>query len=73
MLPALPAQTLGFRRLHQTKVLGDGPRIWGLLEKVIHLVKIERIHADPALNVGRVGKLVRSLNVPRDPGTHSSP
>ncbi|PXF44891.1 50S ribosomal protein L30 [Gracilariopsis chorda] len=37
---------LGFRRLNQTKIHEDGPRVWGMLEKVLHLVKIERIHAE---------------------------
>ncbi|CAN8062613.1 unnamed protein product [Agarophyton chilense] len=40
---------LGFRKLNQTTVHEDGPRVWGMLQKVIHLVKIERIHAQDAL------------------------
>lgn len=41
-------QVLGLRRMNQVRVHDDGPRVWGMLEKVIHLVKIERIRAEDA-------------------------
>lgn len=31
-----------------TRVHDDGPRVWGMLEKVIHLVQIERVVAAPS-------------------------
>ncbi|CDF40580.1 unnamed protein product [Chondrus crispus] len=38
-------QVLGLRKLNQVRIHDDGPRVWGMLEKVIHLVKLERIRA----------------------------
>lgn len=38
-------EILGFRKLHQTRIHSDGPRVWGLIQKVIHLVKVTRVPA----------------------------
>ena len=36
-------EALGLRRLHQTVVHEDVPQIRGMLQKVVHLVRIEEI------------------------------
>jgi large subunit ribosomal protein L30 len=36
---------LGLKKLHRTRVHSDGPRVWGLIEKVTHLVKVTRVPA----------------------------
>lgn len=36
-------RALGFRRLHQTVVVGDTPQIRGMIEHVRHLVTVEEI------------------------------
>jgi large subunit ribosomal protein L30 len=38
-------EVLGLRKLHRTRVHSDGPRVWGLIEKVTHLVKVTRVPA----------------------------
>jgi large subunit ribosomal protein L30 len=40
-------QVLGLKKLHRTRVHADGPRVWGLIEKVSHLLKVTRIPATP--------------------------
>lgn len=42
-------QVLGLRRINTVRIHDDGPRVWGMLERVIHLVKLERIRADDPL------------------------
>lgn len=34
--------------MHRTRVHEDGPRVWGMLERVTHMVKIERVRAEDA-------------------------
>lgn len=41
-------QQLKLNKLHQTQVHEDGPRVWGMLEKVTHLVRLQRIRAEDA-------------------------
>lgn len=36
---------LGLKRLHQTRRHSDGPRVWGLINKVNHMVSVERVYA----------------------------
>jgi large subunit ribosomal protein L30 len=38
-------QVLGLKKLRQTRRHSDGPRVWGLIEKVTHLVHVERVPA----------------------------
>jgi large subunit ribosomal protein L30 len=38
-------QVLGLNKMHKTRVHSDGPRVWGLIEKVTHLLRVERIPA----------------------------
>jgi len=37
-------RALGFRRLHQTVVVGDTPQIRGMIKHVRHLVTVEEIN-----------------------------
>ena len=39
-------RALGFRKLNQTIVVKNHPAIRGMLKKVVHLVKIEKIEAE---------------------------
>lgn len=41
-------QVLGLNKLHKTRRHDDGPRVWGMIEKVTHLVKVERVPATEA-------------------------
>ena len=36
-------QSLGLRRLHQAVIHGDTPSIRGMVNKVFHLVKVEKL------------------------------
>ena len=36
-------QSLGLRRLHQSVVHSDSPTIRGMVQKVIHLLKVEEV------------------------------
>jgi large subunit ribosomal protein L30 len=36
-------QALGFRRLHQTRVIPDNPSMRGMIRKVSHLVTVEEV------------------------------
>jgi len=36
-------RSLGFRKLHQVRILEDTPVFRGMIEKVRHLVKVEEI------------------------------
>lgn len=45
-------QVLGLKKINQVRIHDDGPRVWGMLEKVIHMVKIERIRAEDADSLG---------------------
>jgi large subunit ribosomal protein L30 len=38
-------EILGLTKLHKTRLHSDGPRVWGLIDKVTHLVKVERVPA----------------------------
>ena len=38
----LTIQALGLRKLHQTVEHDDSPVIWGMVNKVPHLVRVER-------------------------------
>ena len=33
-------QALGLRRIHQVRELEDVPSVWGMINKVIHLVEV---------------------------------
>jgi large subunit ribosomal protein L30 len=44
----LTIQALGLRKLHQTVEHDDSPVIRGMVNKVPHLVRVERIEADAA-------------------------
>ena len=46
-------QALGLRKPTHTVVHSDGPVTWGMIEKVIHLVKVQRIHAEHASAIPR--------------------
>ncbi|MBM3328647.1 MAG: 50S ribosomal protein L30 [Calditrichaeota bacterium] len=41
-------RALGFRRLHQSRVVADTPSLRGMLDQVVHLVRIEELHSAPA-------------------------
>lgn len=63
-------QALCLNKLQHTQVYQDGPRVWGMLEKVIHLIKIERIHnADAQFIVKRENPLRKKLGLSRWPNT----
>lgn len=36
-------RSLGFRKLHQVKILEDNPVYRGMLNRVFHLVKVEEV------------------------------
>jgi large subunit ribosomal protein L30 len=36
-------QALGFRKLHQTRVLPDNPSMRGMIQKVSHLLTVEEV------------------------------
>lgn len=36
-------RALGFRRLHQTVIVGDTPQVRGMIQQVRHLVTVEEI------------------------------
>ncbi len=38
-------RSLGLRRLHQSVMHTDTPTIRGMVEKVVHLVKVEKLEA----------------------------
>jgi large subunit ribosomal protein L30 len=38
-------EVLGLNKLHKTRRHDDSPRVWGMIEKVTHLVKVERVPA----------------------------
>ncbi len=38
-------EVLGLRRLNHTRRHADGPRVWGLIKKVSHLVEVTRVEA----------------------------
>jgi len=42
-------RALGFRRLHQSRVVADSPSSRGMLRNVMHLVKVEPTDAPTAL------------------------
>ncbi|HUY75478.1 MAG TPA: 50S ribosomal protein L30 [Ktedonobacterales bacterium] len=44
----LTIQALGLRKLHQTVEHDDSPVIWGMVNKVPHLVRVERFEPDVA-------------------------
>lgn len=54
-------QILGLRKMHQTRVHSDGPRVWGLIQKVIHMVEVERI---PATAAEQEAALARAMQAP---------
>ncbi len=35
-------KSLGFSKLHQTVIRPDRPDIWGMIQKIPHLVRVER-------------------------------
>jgi large subunit ribosomal protein L30 len=37
-------RALGFRRLHQTVIVGDTPQVRGMIQHVRHLVTVEEIN-----------------------------
>jgi len=41
---------LGFKRLHQTLTLPDRPEIRGMINRVIHLLEVNPVRNDDALN-----------------------
>jgi large subunit ribosomal protein L30 len=43
-------QGLGFKRLHQTLTLPDRPEIRGMINRVIHLLDVNPIRNDDALD-----------------------
>lgn len=41
------AEVLGLRKTHKVRVHQDAPRVWGMIEKINHLVQVRRIPATP--------------------------
>ena len=36
-------RSLGFRRLHEERIINDNPALRGMCNRVIHLVKVEEV------------------------------
>lgn len=39
-------RALGFRKLHHTRIMKSNEAVWGMLNKVSHLIQIERIQGE---------------------------
>lgn len=64
-------QVLGLNKMHKTRRHDDSPRVWGMIEKVTHLVQVERVPAtaeEMELAEARVNKRQTDMTPPGESG-----
>lgn len=56
-------KALGFRRMHQSRIVEDTPSIRGMVNQVVHLVQIEKVEKPEVKSIERKVKKVKEASV----------